>query len=308
MTVVDARPDLPDGPGAAGSAVGTEGRHGVLLAPDGVSMSSVDDPGAGRGPSWLDGWLAASIGDVVAWRRHIHAHPELSRQEFATTDLIAGLLRSVGLRPRVLPNGNGLICDIGEGGRCVALRADLDALPITEATELDFRSTVDGVCHACGHDVHTTALLGAGLALAAAPELPGRVRLIFQPAEEVMPGGSLDVVAQGGLDGVERIFAIHAEPKVDVGKVGTRIGPITSASDSITVTLTSPGGHTSRPHLTGDVVYALGQVITQVPAVLGRRLDPRSGVNLTWGAVHAGVAHNAIPGTGTVAGTLRCLD
>jgi amidohydrolase len=104
------------------------------------------------------------------------------------------------------------------------------------------------------------------------------------------------------------LFAVHCDPKVDVGRVGTRIGPITSASDEVTVVLSGPGGHTSRPHLTADVVYALGQVITQVPAVLGRRLDPRSGVNLTWGAVQAGTAHNAIPASGSVRGTLRCLD
>ncbi|HEX9338397.1 MAG TPA: M20/M25/M40 family metallo-hydrolase, partial [Pseudonocardiaceae bacterium] len=133
----------------------------MLLTDDGVRMSGVDDLGAGRGPSWLDGWLAANIGDLVAWRRHLHANPELSRQEFATTDLIVGLLRSVGLQPWVLPGGTGLICDVGAGDTCVALRADLDALPLPEVTDLPYRSTVDGVCHACGHDIHTAALLGA---------------------------------------------------------------------------------------------------------------------------------------------------
>jgi amidohydrolase len=263
--------------------------------------------------------LVTSLADeLVAFRRDVHAHPELARTETRTTARIADRLRDAGLAPRLL-EGTGLVCDIGLTGAhafaadvpLVALRADIDALPLEDSCGLPFASQAAGRAHACGHDLHIAVVLGAGLALAALHDeglLPRPVRLIFQPAEEVMPGGSLDVVAQGGLDGVERIFAIHAEPKVDVGKVGTRIGPITSASDSITVTLTSPGGHTSRPHLTGDVVYALGQVITQVPAVLGRRLDPRSGVNLTWGAVHAGVAHNAIPGTGTVAGTLRCLD
>src|SRR5690606_28059645 len=109
-------------------------------------------------------------------------------------------------------------------------------------------------------------------------------------------------------DGVAQVYAVHCDPKLDVGRIGSRIGPITSASDAVTVTLTAPGGHTSRPHLTGDVVFALGQVITQVPAVLGRRLDPRAGVNLTWGQVQAGSTHNAIPGTGMVRGTLRCLE
>ncbi|WP_448059449.1 amidohydrolase [Cellulomonas hominis] len=248
-------------------------------------------------------------------RRDIHAHPELGRTEQRTTALVAARLRLAGLEPRLLP-GTGLVCDIGPGAvtsgrRRVALRADIDALPVAETTGLPWASTVPGVAHACGHDVHTTVVLGAGLVLAelaASGRLDAGVRLVFQPAEEVQPGGALDVIGTGALDGVGQIFAVHCDPKVDVGHVGTRIGPITSASDEVSVTLTGPGGHTSRPHLTGDVVYALGQVITGVPAVLGRRLDPRSGVNLTWGAVHAGKAHNAIPASGTVSGTLRCLD
>ncbi|MFS0704803.1 amidohydrolase [Cellulomonas sp. 179-A 9B4 NHS] len=258
--------------------------------------------------------LVAGLRDeLVAIRRDLHAHPELGRTEERTTRVVAERLRAAGLRPHVLP-GSGLWCDIGptvgpRGTRRVALRADLDGLPVPDACRLPWASTVRGVAHACGHDVHTTAVLGAGLALAqVADRLEAGVRLIFQPAEEVQPGGSLDVMAAGGLDGVDRIFAVHCDPKLDVGLVGTRIGPITSASDEVTVTLTGRGGHTSRPHLTGDVVFALGQVITQVPAVLGRRLDPRSGVNLTWGAVRAGTVHNAIPATGTVMGTLRCLD
>ena len=310
MTVVDARADLPEGVGAVGSAtVGAGGgRHGVLLSPDGVRMSGVDDLGAGRGPSWLDEWLAGNIGDLVAWRRHIHAHPELSRQEFATTDLIAGLLRSVGLRPKVLPGGTGLICDVGVGDTCVALRGDMDALPLSEATDLEFKSTVDGVCHACGHDVHTSALLGAALAMAAAPELPGRVRFIFQPAEETMPGGALDVIAAGGLEGVERIFGLHCDPRLEVGRLGTRVGPITAAADLLELRLTSPGGHTSRPHLTADLVHALGTVITGLPTFLSRRVDPRSGTVLVWGAVHAGEAANAVPQDGVLRGTLRTSD
>ena len=273
----------------------------------------------------VDRSAARHADELVAFRRDLHAHPEASRAEHRTTGLLADRLRAARLEPRLLP-GTGLVCDIGpqpgepvrgaDGatspapGR-VALRADIDALPLQDRCALPWASTVAGVAHACGHDVHTTVVLGAGLVLAEVHERVGLrrgVRLVLQPAEEVQPGGSLDVLAAGGLDGVDEIYAVHCDPKVDVGKIGTRIGPITSASDEVSVTIASPGGHTSRPHLTGDVVYALGQVITQVPAVLGRRLDPRSGVNLTWGAVHAGSAHNAIPSTGTVRGTLRCLD
>ncbi|PFG36132.1 amidohydrolase [Flavimobilis soli] len=253
--------------------------------------------------------------ELVSIRRDIHAHPELARTEIRTTALVAERLAAEGLAPRLLP-GSGLVCDIpaqapGDARRRVALRADLDALPVQEATDLPYSSTVPGVSHACGHDVHTAVVLGAGIVLARLArqgllEVP--VRLVFQPAEEVQPGGALDLIAQGAVDGVERIYAVHCEPKLDTGVVGTRIGPITSASDEVTLTFTSRGGHTSRPHLTGDLVYAMGQVISQVPAILGRRLDPRSGVNLTWGAVNAGRAHNAIPTIGTLRGTLRCLD
>ena len=262
------------------------------------------------------GELVASFrAELISIRRDLHAHPELARTELRTTRAVADRLRAAGLTPRLLP-GTGLICDIGpgpaaSGRRWIALRADLDALAVQDTCALPWRSTVPGVAHACGHDVHTTIVLGAGLVLAelaARGELRTPVRLIFQSAEEVQPGGSLDAIAAGALDGVGQIFALHCDPKVDVGHIGTRIGPITSASDEVTVTLTGAGGHTSRPHLTGDVVFALGQVITQVPAVLGRRLDPRSGVNLTWGAVQAGSTHNAIPATGSVRGTLRCLD
>jgi len=273
-----------------------------------VTEPIVADLGAGSGPAWLDSWLAEHAADVVGWRREIHSFPELGRVERRTTDLVARHLTAAGLNPRVLSGGVGLTCDIGFGESCVALRADLDALPMQEDTELPFASTVNGVMHACGHDVHTAMLLGAGLALAAAPSLPGRVRLIFQPAEEVQPGGAIDVIADGGLVGVDRIFALHCDPRLEVGKLGTRVGAITSACDVLEIRLTSPGGHTARPHLTADLVEALGLLITQLPLLLSRQVDPRSGTVLVWGAVHAGEAANAIPQHGVLRGTLRTAD
>ncbi len=269
---------------------------------------AVADLGAGSGPVWLEAWLAAHRSDVVAWRRSIHAVPELGRAEHRTTELIAQLLMDAGLEPRTLPSGTGLVCDIGYGDRCVALRADLDALPLREDTGLPFASTVDGVMHACGHDAHAAMVLGAGLALASAPALPGRVRLIFQPAEEVQPGGAIDMVADGAMEGVDRIFALHCDPRLEVGKLGTRVGPLTSACDVLEVRLTSPGGHTSRPHLTADLVEAIGLLITQLPLLLTRQVDPRSGTVLVWGAVQAGEAANAIPQHGVLRGTLRTAD
>ena len=269
---------------------------------------AVTDLGVGSGPAWLESWLKAHGTDVVAWRRAVHSVPELGRAEHRTTELVARRLMAAGLEPRTLPGGTGLVCDIGFGDRCVALRADLDALPLQEDTGLPFASTVGGVMHACGHDAHTAMLLGAGLALASAPSLPGRVRLLFQPAEEIQPGGAIDMVADGVMDGVERIFALHCDPRLEVGKVGTRVGPITSACDVLEIRLTSPGGHTSRPHLTADLIEALGLIITQLPLLLTRQVDPRSGTVLVWGAVQAGEAANAIPQQGVLRGTLRTAD
>jgi amidohydrolase len=303
VTVLDSRSGQPQDRRDPSS-----GDPGVLLTADGVTMPTVEDIGVGRGPSWLDEWLQRNSADVVAWYRHMHAYPELSRQEFNTTELVSGLLSAVGLKPQLMPTGTGLVCDVGSGDKTVALRADMDALPLTELTGLPYASTIVGACHACGHDAHTAMLVAAGLALASAPELPGRVRLIFQPAEEVMPGGALDVIAAGGVDGVDSIFGLHCDPRLEVGQVGTRVGAITSATDLLELRLTSPGGHTSRPHLTADLVHALGSVITGLPALLSRRVDPRSGTVLVWGAVHAGEAANAVPQEGVLRGTLRTGD
>jgi amidohydrolase len=256
--------------------------------------------------AYTDAWLASHHDDLVAWRRHIHAHPELGRQEFATTQFIASHLADAGLNPKVLPGGTGLMCDFGpDHGPRVALRADMDALPMAERTGAPYASLVPNVAHACGHDGHTAVLLGAALALASVPELPVGVRLIFQAAEELMPGGAIDAVAAGALTGVSRIFALHCDPRLAVGNVATKAGPITSAADQVEITVHSPGGHTSRPHLTGDLVYALGTLITGVPGILSRRVDPRNSTVMVWGAVNAGVAANAIPQTGTLAGTIR---
>lgn len=259
----------------------------------------------------VDAALARLHDELLAVRRDLHAHPEVGHAERRTTGLVADRLTAAGLAPVLLP-GTGLVCDLGpDDAPRIMLRADLDALPVPDTCSHPWRSTVAGLAHACGHDVHTTVVLGAGLVLAelaALGLLPVGVRLLFQPAEEVQPGGAVAALEAGVMTEVGQVFAVHCEPKLDVGRVGTRIGPITSASDPVTVTVTAAGGHTSRPHLTGDVVFALGQVITQVPAVLGRRLDPRAGVNLTWGQVHAGTVHNAIPAVGQVKGTLRCLD
>src|SRR6266536_1965845 len=230
-------------------------------------------------------FMAAREEELIAFRRDLHAHPETGYREYRTTGRV---------RRRLV----------------LALRAGGGVLPMPDENTVPYRSTVPNACQACGHDVHTTVLLGTGLFLAAhaaAGGLPGRVRLVFQPAEEI-PGGALDVMAAGSIASVQRIFALHCDPSLDVGKVGTRIGPITGACDKIRVKVSGLGGHTARPHLTADLVYALGKIVTELPAALSRRVDPRSSLSLVWGEVSAGSAANAIPDDGIAEGTVRCLD
>ncbi|ANW18496.1 amidohydrolase [Streptomyces clavuligerus] len=316
------------------------------------------------GSAALPGTLSTALRDeLIAFRRDLHMHPELGNQEFRTTAALKERLERAGLRPRVLPTGTGLVCDIGvredigarnetpphgaapdaaPGGGPVpaaarepiaglsgdlsgdlnaglsgetpllALRADIDALPIPDTKAgVAYRSTVPERAHACGHDVHTTAVLGAGLVLAELHRqglLPRPVRLIFQPAEEVLPGGATDVIDAGALDGVGKIIAVHCDPKVDAGVIGLRPGPITSACDRLEIALDGPGGHTARPHLTTDLVTAAAKVAAEVPALLSRRVDARAGLAVTWGRIAAGHACNVIPQHAELSGTVRCLD
>ncbi|MFE1358503.1 amidohydrolase [Streptomyces harbinensis] len=254
--------------------------------------------------------------ELVAFRRDLHMHPELGHQEVRTTAVVKERLERAGLAPRVLDCGTGLVCDIrpaGDAGRLplLALRADLDALPIPDTKTVAYRSTVPGRAHACGHDVHTTVVLGAGLVLAglaARGALPQPVRLIFQPAEEVLPGGATDAIDSGVLDGVGRILALHCDPKVDAGRIGLKTGAITSACDRLEIRLTGDGGHTARPHLTTDLVTAAARVITDVPALLARRVDTRAGLAVTWGRLTTGHASNVIPQRAEISGTMRCLE
>jgi amidohydrolase len=249
-------------------------------------------------------------GELIDLRRDLHAHPELSWAETRTAGIVSSRVAEAGWRVTRTHHA-GFVAELGAEGTVVALRADMDALPVQDLTEDPWRSEVAGVAHACGHDVHTAALTGAALALAelhAQGGLAGRVRLLFQPAEEVMPGGAIQMISEGVLDEVERVFALHCDPGVDVGHIGLRLGPLTSAADRVEVRLTGTGGHTSRPHLTGDLTFALAKVTTELPAVLSRRMDPRAGVSVVWGAIHAGAAPNVIPDHGMVAGTVRILD
>ncbi|GAA3166137.1 M20 family metallopeptidase [Streptomyces ramulosus] len=296
-------------------------------------MSQLMYPAAAPDPTdpqdLLPGVLSEALHtELIAFRRDLHMHPELGNQEFRTTEAIRSRLEAAGLRPRVLTVGTGLICDIGtdpaditrvdlpagdgpDTRPLLALRADIDALPIPDTKTVAYRSTVADRAHACGHDVHTTVVLGAGLVLAELArkgQLPYPVRLLFQPAEEVLPGGAPDAIESGALDGVGRILAVHCDPRVDAGRIGLRTGPITSACDRLELALDGPGGHTARPHLTTDLVTAAARVAVDVPALVARRVDARSGLAVTWGRLDAGHACNVIPQHAELSGTVRCLD
>ncbi|MFD9069973.1 amidohydrolase [Streptomyces lasiicapitis] len=287
-----------------------------------MSRESEAESEAESAPGELPGALPEALrAELIAFRRDLHMHPELGNQEFRTTAALKARLERAGLAPRVLGSGTGLVCDIGgkpgtgddtPARPVLAFRADIDALPIPDTkTGVPYRSTVPDRAHACGHDVHTTVLLGAGLVLAELAKsglLPQPVRLIFQPAEEVLPGGAADAVEFGVLDGVGRLNAVHCDPRVDAGRIGLRHGPITSACDRLEVALDGPGGHTARPHLTTDLVSAVAKVVTEVPALVSRRVDARSGLSVTWGRVEAGHACNVIPQHAELSGTVRCLD
>jgi amidohydrolase len=255
--------------------------------------------------------------ELINFRRDLHAHPELAFAEHRTTAKIIERLTAAGLEPRRLPSGTGVLCDIvpngdsGAGRAMIGLRADIDALPIEDGKKVGYRSQNPGRCHACGHDVHTTVVVGTGLVLAQLRDLgllAKPVRLIFQPAEEASPGGAPVAIDAGALDGLDEVYALHCDPRTDVGSIALRVGPITSASDLVRVRVTGRGGHTSRPHLTADLVTVIAKIAVDTPMLLSRRIDPRGGTSLVWGRIDAGTAANAIPEAGELEGTIRSLQ
>jgi amidohydrolase len=252
--------------------------------------------------------------EMVAFRRMLHTQPELSGAESITTELIAERLRVEGLEPKVLKSGTGLVCDIPlsehltDQKRMVALRADIDALAMEDGKDVPYRSQHPGIAHACGHDVHTAALLGAALQLLElrrTDPMNAVVRLIFEPAEETMPGGAVEVIRDGWLDGVEGIYGLHCDPKLDCGLIGLRVGSLTSASDAFEITLHGPGGHTARPERTIDLIQWAGRVAAELSnQVRETTLD----CTVVLGTIHSGLAPNVIPATATLSGTLRTPD
>jgi amidohydrolase len=255
----------------------------------------------------IDSWLREHVEGLVAFRRQLHAHPELSGEEAATTEFISERLSLAGIPARRLSSGTGLIADLlpntgvlsetdGSRSAVLAIRSDIDALAMDDEKDVPYRSQVPGVAHACGHDVHTAIGLGTALYFAHhRDDLPGPLRILFQPAEERVPGGALDVLRDGGLDGVGAVVGVHCEPKMEVGRIGLRSGPISSAADMVCISLHGPGGHTARPELTADLITIGARIVAEVPALVAAQLPDPTQVRVVFGAIHGGDAANVIP-------------
>jgi amidohydrolase len=259
-------------------------------------------------PDAIRAVVAEILPTVIELRRAIHRHPELAYHEYRTTELVVEALGRNGLSPRTRTPRTGLTVDIGSGHPVVGFRADMDALPIQEPEGAEYRSEVQAVMHACGHDFHTAIGTGVALALNRLQPWAGRVRMIFQPAEETFPGGGQELVREGAADGLSSVIAFHVDPSLEPGRVGFRSGPITGSADRFYITLEGPGGHTARPHRTVDLVYATGRVITELPALLDRLTDSRMPLAVVFGRVVGGTADNVIPTVVELSGTCRTLD
>jgi amidohydrolase len=250
---------------------------------------------------------------VVDARHHLHQHPELSFEEHETAAFVATHLTNMGYIPRTGLGraGTGLtaVLEGGRPGPTLALRADMDALPVREENDLTFRSCREGVMHACGHDAHTAILLGAAQALMAIrDEVPGRVVFLFQHAEESPPGGALELIEAGALDGVDAVFGLHQTPMVDVGRMEVGPGANTASSDRFTLTVHGKGGHAARPHTAVDAIFVSGHVLNALHHIVSRRVSPMQPAVLTIGMIQGGTRPNVIAPEVTIQGTVRTLD
>jgi amidohydrolase len=249
--------------------------------------------------------------DLIALRRDLHAHPELAFEERRTADIVAAALRELGLEVHEGLAGTGVVGTLrhGRSMRTIGLRADMDALPIVEQSELPHASRHAGVHHGCGHDGHTTMLLGAARQLARTRKFDGTVHFIFQPAEEGR-GGARVMVEQGLFERFrcDAVYALHNWPDLPLGHAHTRTGPIMAAADRFDVVLRGRGGHAAQPHRTPDVLLAASELVVQLNTIVARRIDPAESAVLSVTRVSGGSSHNVLPAECTITGTVRSFD
>jgi amidohydrolase len=252
---------------------------------------------------------------LVALRREIHRHPGLGFQEFHTANLAATRLAELGVAVRTGVGKTGVVGDLGESGPCIALRADMDALPIQEENDVPYASEVPGVMHACGHDNHVAILLGAAQLLAeeqAAGRLPGRVRFLFQPAEEMQDdeglSGAMRMVAEGVMEGVDAVAGLHVWAEVPLGAISVREGIMCAYPDKFVLVVKGQEAHGAFPQNGVDAIAVAAQVINALQMVISRRLDPTRGRVLSVGTIHGGAKDNILAGEVTMTGTIRTFE
>lgn len=243
------------------------------------------------------------------WFRRIHRHPEVGEEEFETTRLVKGVLEEYGIRQRPCPLPTGAIAEIGFGeGPVIGLRADMDALPIEEQTDLPYKSEIPGKMHACGHDFHTATMLGAAVLLKEMEEkLPGRAVIVFQPAEEVSGGGK-QIASTGLTDDAEAFLALHTFSPLQKGTLGIKEGPVMAAVDQFKVTVTGKGAHGAAPHEGLDPIPVMAEITLALQTIVSRRTDPFDTALLSVTRLAAGTTWNVIPETGVMEGTVRSFD
>ena len=267
----------------------------------------------------LEAELEALLPELIQLRRHLHRHPELSGHEQQTAALVAGELRRWGWQVQEAVGRTGVLAELGplqrpDGRRAplVALRVDMDALPVEERTGLDYASTVQGLMHACGHDLHTSVGLGVARLLALVAErrpelLTARVRLLFQPAEETAQGAAW-MKADGATDGIDALFGVHVFPSIPVGSIGVRSGSLTAAAGELEIEVLGESGHGARPHQSTDAIWIAARVVSGLQEAISRRLDALHPVVVSFGRIEGGKAFNVIADHVRLLGTVRCLD
>ena len=249
--------------------------------------------------------------ELIEWRRDFHMHPEIGFELHRTSKIVADELEKMGYRVKRGVGKTGVVAEIGEGGKVIALRADMDALPILEMNETEYVSKNEGAMHACGHDSHTAMALGAALLLSK-EKLPGRVRFLFQPCEETTDeeglSGAQRMAAEGAMDGVDYVIAQHVDPSKPVGTIGINAGPNSGGVDSWHAVIKGKGGHGAHPDKTIDPFYMLAHVIMALNGIVSRRLNPFAPAVVSIGSIHGGFTENVIPEEVNITGTLRFTD